>query len=145
MLTKVVAGVEQKQELECSLEIEINGDERRAPTGGIEYFNTALLRDCRANGEISTYSTAHQEVFEVPVKVGEVKLSLLYQLNTHGPALSIASQFSQQNGVLVRNLLFNVKVKNVDSQSILNVPGNGLRSKEMVCVAIYPLKHLKIR
>ena len=128
LLTKVVAGVEQKQELECTLEIEINGDERRAPTGGIEYFNTSLLRDCRANGEISSYSTAHQEIFEVPVKVGEVKLSLLYQLNTHGPALSIASQFSQQDGVLVRNLLFNVKVKNVDSQSILNVPGNGLRS-----------------
>ena len=40
LLTKVVAGVEQKQELECTLEIEINGDERRAPTGGIEYFSS---------------------------------------------------------------------------------------------------------
>lgn len=97
-------------------------------TGGIEYFNTETLKDIKVIGEVREISSHHAAIFELPVKVGEVELNLIYSLNTHGPALSVAARFSNQQDVIVRNLVMYLEIKNVHEKSILNVPGNGLRS-----------------
>ena len=127
-ITKKIEDKTITQALVCSLEIEVNGSERRAPTGGIEYFNTQTFKETVIQGELREISSHHAAIFELPIKLGEIEFSLIYSLNTHGPALSIAARFSNQKEVIVRNLVLRVEVKNVDHKSILNVPGNGLRS-----------------
>jgi Alpha amylase, catalytic domain len=127
-ITKKIEDKTVTQELVCSLEIEINGSEKRAPTGGIEYFDTRTFKDTAIQGEVREISSHHAAIFELPVRVGEIELSLIYSLNTHGPALSIAARFSNQKEVIVRNLVLRVEIKNIDEKSILNIPGNGLRS-----------------
>ena len=90
-----------------------------------------LFRSSRApaiQGEVREISSHHAAIFELPVRVGGIQLSLIYSLNTHGPALSIAARFSNQKEVIVRNLVLRVEIKNIDEKSILNIPGNGLRS-----------------
>ena len=133
-LTKTIDGQAITQDLSCSLEIEVNGSERRAPTGGIEYFDTEILDSTIINGKIHEKSNHHASIFEIPIKVGKVELSLVYSLNTHGPALSFAAKFGNQEDLIVRNLVLQVEVKDVDAKSIINIPGNGLRSNIPVSV-----------
>lgn len=127
-ITKNIDGKTVTQTISCSLELEVNGSERRAPTGGIEYFNTETCKDIIVIGEVRKISSHQAAIFELPVKVGEIELNLIYSLNTHGPALSIAARFSNQQDVIVRNLVMHLEIKDVHERSILNVPGNGLRS-----------------
>ena len=127
-ISKNAGGEEHYFNLECELEVEENGSERRAPTGGIEYFDTERHSDCAITGVVSHNSTRHAETYEVPVRVGGVHFLISYQFNTHGPALSVGAKFLNQSGTIIRNLSLRVNVKNVNSKSTLNVPGNGVRS-----------------
>ena len=127
-ISKNVGGKEYFFNLECELEVEVNGSERRAPTGGIEYFDTTRHSDSAIAGALTHISTRHAELYEVPVSVGGMQLQISYQFNSHGPALSVGAKFSNQSGTIIRNLSLRVNIKNVNSKSILNVPGNGVRS-----------------
>jgi hypothetical protein len=133
-VTKIIKGATVKHILNCSLEIEINGNEKRAATGGIEYFDTEIHNNSVVNGVIHNKSSYQASIYELPIRVGEIELSLLYSFNTHGPALSIAAHFDNQKNVVVRNLVFEVQIEDVDEKSIINIPGNGLRSNIPVAV-----------
>lgn len=133
-LTKKIDGNAVTQSLVCTLEIEVNGSERRAPTGGIEYYDTQTFKGTFASGPIRESSNHHAKTFQLPIKIGNVELSLVYTFNTHGPGLSMSLRFIRQEDVIVRNLILHVEITNIDEKSIINIPGNGLRSNIPVSV-----------
>lgn len=133
-ITKIINGVAVTQSISSSLEIEVNGSERRAPTGGIEYFGTQTFNRSVINGQMREISGHHAALFELPIKIGDIELSLIYSFNTHGPAISMAARFSKKQDLLVRNLTLQITLNNVDEKSIVNIPGNGLRSNVPVAV-----------
>lgn len=127
-ITKTINGTKLSYRLECLLEIEINGEERRAPTGGIEYVDVQVFNDSRITGEVQRNSQHHVTTVELPVTLADIPLIIVYSFNNHGPALSIAAKFVNQSNILVRNLKLDISVLGIDSNSKINVPGNGLRS-----------------
>ena len=112
---------------ETILTIQSGGGERRAATGGLEYF------DCKNQSEVtSTGARAYGQgingiVWNLPINIGSIKAELVYRLNRKSAAASLAIFFPGGQEVLIRdiNLVFNIKLP-ADNWTI-NIPGNGLR------------------
>jgi hypothetical protein len=107
--------------------LEIGGQERRAPTGGLEYFDTEFLSNVRRVSEPAFFSHLGWSGFKVPVKIGAVEAFLVYKFNEISPAISIALDLLKAN-VIVRNITFEIDFELVGQKWKVNAPGNGLRA-----------------
>lgn len=113
--------------IKTELVFELGGKERRSPTGGIEYYETNLVKSVTQNGEPRLKSTGLGMTWEVPVKIGEIDVDIEYIFNSHGPAISINLKIYHADQI-VRNVFFNLSIALSQGPWLLNIPGNGLRS-----------------
>ena len=115
--------------IEAVVECEIDGSERRSPTGGIEYFDTVRLSDCVRIADPTVHETANGRTYRVPVRIGgvdEVGVTgeLLYSLNRLGPACSLAFDFIGAQTIVVRNLVLRVNIDLGGDTWCVTAPGN---------------------
>jgi hypothetical protein len=65
----------------------VGGQERRAATGGLEYFDTQILSKVKKVSEPLFVSHQSWSGFKVPVDIEGLKGFLLYKFNETGPAI----------------------------------------------------------
>ena len=112
---------------ETTLNIQSGGGERRAATGGLEYF------DCKNQSQVSSkgapnYGQGLNGIsWNLPISIGNIKLELIYRLDRQSAAAAIAIWFPGGQEELIRdiNLVFQIKLP-ADTW-LVNMPGNGLR------------------
>ena len=112
---------------ETSLNIQTGGGERRAATGGLEYF------DCKNQSQVLSkgapiYGQGFNGIsWHQPISIGEVKAELIYRLDRQSASAALAIWFPGGQEVLIRdiNLVFEIKLPK--DNWIVNMPGNGLR------------------
>lgn len=115
--------------MNCSIEIETGGGDRRNPVGGIEYFNTQRSNDVKMVSQPYQSQSAAGLTWVIPMQVSQVLLNLYIQCNRIGPALSIGVRFLGEQEILVRNLILTIDLDFTGSNWSVTSPGNGLRSK----------------
>jgi len=133
--------------INAKLSLESNGSERRAPTGGIEYFDTEVTSQIKATGEPNQVSNRDGSTWKIPVSIGAIPAALIYRFNTHGPAVSISLEFYQSQNT-IRNVNLNLSLELDQGDWNVNIPGNGLRgnlplSRITESIGISPLGGLR--
>ena len=117
---------------EVVLACEVNGTERRSPTGGIEYVDTVRLSECVRIGKPAVQETSAGRTWRVPMRIGEeggdtgVVGELLYSFNRLGPACSVGFDFVGAQTIVVRNLVLRVDMHLGAGPWSVTAPGNGL-------------------
>ena len=118
--------------IEAAIECEVDGYERRSPTGGIEYVDTHRLANCRRTAEPTMHETSNGPTWRVPVRIGGdaaesgVTGELLYSLNRLGPACSFGFDFVGAQGIVVRNLVLRGFLHLGGDIWSVTAPGNGI-------------------
>ena len=113
--------------INSKIEIEIDGKERRSPTGGLEYYETSTISNLEVTGKPLFYSFDNGTIWKVPVSNNDITGSFTYKLNNHGPAISIGLELNKSNH-LVRNIVAGFDFQISESGWKVNLPGNGLRN-----------------
>jgi glycosidase len=128
----VVSGPNSRRVLvDAILECEVDGTERRSPTGGIEYAETRLVANCLRAGEPTMRESPNGRTWRVPVRIGgapdhpAVSGELCFTVNRFGPACSIGFDFGAQD-VAVRNVVFRLSLHLGDDSWSVTAPGNGI-------------------
>jgi hypothetical protein len=112
---------------ETTLNIQSGGGERRAATGGLEYFDCDNQSVVTSSGE-QIYGQGNNGInWHLPISIGSIKAELIYRLNRQSAAASFAIYFPGGQEVLIRNVNLVFQIKLPPDNWILNVPGNGLR------------------
>ena len=110
-----------------TLNIQSGGGERRAATGGLEYFDCDNQSVVTSSGE-QIYSQGSNGInWHLPISIGSIKAELIYRLNRQSAAASFAINFPGGQEVLIRNVNLVFQIKLPPDNWILNMPGNGLR------------------
>ena len=110
-----------------SLNIQSEGGERRAATGGVEYF------DCKNQSQLTSQGPSLQKQgldgisWHMPVAIGDINAELIYRLDRQSAAASFAIYFPGGQEVLIRNINLIFEIKLPADNWIINMPGNGLR------------------
>jgi len=129
------------------IKVESNGSERRAPTGGIEYFDTEITQEIKSTGVPNQTSNRDGSVWKIPILIGEIPGALVYRFNNHGPAVSISLEFYQSHN-LIRNTTYSLSFTLEQGDWKVNIPGNGIRGnlpieKVTESIGISPLGGLR--
>ena len=126
-LSHISLSVVRNVGFETTLNIQSGGGERRAATGGLEYFdcdNQSVVTS--SGGQI--YDQGNNGInWHLPISIGSIKAELIYRLNRQSAAASFAIYFPGGQEVLIRNVNLVFQIKLPPDNWILNVPGNGLR------------------
>lgn len=113
-----------------SLELELDGSERRAPTGGLEYYQTDRVHDISRVGDPHHVRDNERSSIRVPARIGNINADVIYSFSTHGPALVMSIDLHESKH-LVRDLIFSFAINlptAVGDKWFANIPGNGIRS-----------------
>jgi glycosidase len=112
---------------ETSLNIQSGGGERRAATGGLEYFDCKNQSEVLSKGKPVYRQGLNGISWHQPISIGTINAELIYRLDRQSAAAAIAIYFPGGQEVLIRdvNLVFQIKLP-TDSW-LVNMPGNGLR------------------
>jgi glycosidase len=126
-LSHISLSVVRNVGFETTLNIQSGGGERRAATGGLEYFdcdNQSVVTS--SGGQI--YGMGNDGInWHLPISIGSIKAELIYRLNRQSAATSFAIYFPGGQEVLIRNVNLVFQIKLPPDNWILNMPGNGLR------------------
>jgi len=126
-LSHISLSVVRNVGFETTLNIQSGGGERRAATGGLEYFdcdNQSVVTS--SGGQI--YDQGNNGInWHLPISIGSIKAELIYRLNRQSAAASFAIYFPGGQEVLIRNVNLVFQIKLPSDYWILNMPGNGLR------------------
>ena len=116
--------------IEAVVECEVDGSERRSPTGGIDYVDTFRLSDCVRASDPTIHETPNGRTCRVPVRIGGaageagVAGEFVYSLNRLGPACSLAFDFVGAQTLVVRNLVLRVFLDLGGDAWSVTAPGN---------------------
>ena len=122
----------RRVDIQAVVECEVDGSERRSPTGGIEYADTLPLTDCVRTADATMHETPQGRVWRVPVRIGGaageggVIGEMLYSLNNLGPACSLGFDFVGAQTIVVRNFMFRATVACGEGTWSVTAPGNGI-------------------
>lgn len=112
---------------ETSLNIQSGGGERRAATGGLEYFDCTNQSKVTSTG-VPTYSQGFKGItWRLPITVGTISAELIYRLDRQSAATAFAIYFPGGQEELIRDVNLTFKIKLPADKWIINIPGNGLR------------------
>ena len=123
---KSAAGV-RAVSFETTLNIQTGGGERRAATGGLEYFDCKNQSQVLSKGAPIYGQGINGICWHQPISIGEVKAELIYRLDRQSASAALAIWFAGGQEVLIRdiNLVFEIKLP--ADNWVVNMPGNGLR------------------
>ena len=132
----------RRVDVEVVVECEVDGFERRSPTGGIEYVNTRRLSQCVRTAAPTVHETLNGCSWRVPVRIGGavgeggvtgspeaeagVVGELLYSLNRLGPACTLGFSFVGAQTIVVRNMVMRAALQLDGGAWSVTAPGNGI-------------------
>ncbi|NCU96744.1 MAG: hypothetical protein EBV47_03705, partial [Actinobacteria bacterium] len=117
-----------------TLNIQTGGGERRAATGGLEYFDCKNQSKVVAKGA-PIYGQGFNGIsWHQPISIEDIKAELIYRLDRQSAAAAIALWFPGGQEVLIRdiNLVFQINLPK--DNWVVNMPGNGLRKDVPITV-----------
>ena len=119
-----------KREVSITLAVKliIDGFERRAATGGLEYFETDQLTVSKSTSQPEKILTNDGNEWRIQAEIGKVLVEYRYACNRKGPGISVSVNFPGNQKVLVRNFSMNVTVDVPKDVWKVQIPGNGLRN-----------------
>jgi hypothetical protein len=131
LLTSLIYfGKSTKREVAVSSAINllIDGSERRAATGGLEYFDTTSITESKSISKPKQSITNEGIEWRVEANLGGVLAEYRYALNRKGPGFSASINFFGDQKVLVRNFSLSLTVELPKDAWKVQIPGNGLRN-----------------
>ena len=126
-LTYRAGKISRRVEISTEILLEIDGKERRAATGGLEYFDFQTVNTVKALGKPKFAQGVNGVLWQIPVSIGNVSAELIYRLDRQSAAFSYAIRFTGDQQVLVRDLETNFEINLGKGTWLINMPGNGLR------------------
>ena len=126
-LTYQAGKISRRVEISTEILLEIDGKERRAATGGLEYFDFQTVNTVKALGKPKFAQGVNGVLWQIPVSIGNVIAELIYRLDRQSAAFSNAIRFNGDQQVLVRDLETNFEINLGKDTWLINMPGNGLR------------------
>ena len=126
-LTYQAGKINRRVEISTEILLEIDGKERRAATGGLEYFDFQTVNTVKALGKPKFAQGVNGILWQIPVSIGNVSAELIYRLDRQSAAFSYAIRFNGDQQVLVRDLETNFEINLGKDTWLINMPGNGLR------------------
>ena len=126
-LTYQAGKISRRVEISTEILLEIDGKERRAATGGLEYFDFQTVNTVKALGKPKFAQGVIGVLWQIPVSIGNVSAELIYRLDRQSAAFSYAIRFNGDQQVLVRDLETNFEINLGKDTWLINMPGNGLR------------------
>ena len=126
-LTYQAGKISRRVEISTEILLEIDGKERRAATGGLEYFDFQTVNTVKALGKPKFAQGVNGVLWQIPVSIGNVSAELIYRLDRQSAAFSYAIRFTGDQQVLVRDLETNFEINLGKGTWLINMPGNGLR------------------
>ena len=126
-LTYQAGKINRRVEISTEILLEIDGKERRAATGGLEYFDFQTVNTVKALGKPKFAQGVNGVLWQIPVSIGNVIAELIYRLDRQSAAFSYAIRFNGDQQVLVRDLETNFEINLGKDTWLINMPGNGLR------------------
>jgi glycosidase len=126
-LTYQSGKISRRVEISTEILLEIDGKERRAATGGLEYFDFQTVNTVKALGKPKFAQGVNGVLWQIPVSIGNVSAELIYRLDRQSAAFSYAIRFNGDQQVLVRDLETNFEINLGKDTWLINMPGNGLR------------------
>ncbi len=126
-LTYQAGKISRRVEISTEILLEIDGKERRAATGGLEYFDFQTVNTVKALGKPKFAQGVNGILWQIPVSIGNVSAELIYRLDRQSAAFSYAIRFNGDQQVLVRDLETNFEINLGKDTWLINMPGNGLR------------------
>ena len=126
-LTYQAGKISRRVEISTEILLEIDGKERRAATGGLEYFDFQTVNTVKALGKPKFAQGVNGVLWQIPVSIGNVIAELIYRLDRQSAAFSYAVRFNGDQQVLVRDLETNFEINLGKDTWLINMPGNGLR------------------
>ena len=126
-LTYQAGKISRRVEISTEILLEIDGKERRAATGGLEYFDFQTVNTVKALGKPKFAQGVNGVLWQIPVSIGNVSAELIYRLDRQSAAFSYAIRFTGDQQVLVRDLETNFEINLGKDTWLINMPGNGLR------------------
>ena len=126
-LTYQAGKISRRVEISTEILLEIDGKERRAATGGLEYFDFQTVNTVKALGKPKFAQGVNGVLWQIPVSIGNVSAELIYRLDRQSAAFSYAIRFKGDQQVLVRDLETNFEINLGKDTWLINMPGNGLR------------------
>jgi hypothetical protein len=123
-------GKSTKREVVVSSAIDllIDGSERRAATGGLEYFDTTSITESKSISKPKQSITNEGIEWRVEANLGGVLAEYRYALNRKGPGFTASINFFGDQKVLVRNFSLSLTVELPKDAWKVQIPGNGLRN-----------------
>ena len=131
LLTSVIYfGKSTKRDVAVSSAINllIDGSERRAATGGLEYFDTTSITESKSISKPKQSITNEGIEWRVEANLGGVLAEYRYALNRKGPGFTASINFFGDQKVLVRNFSLSLTVELPKDAWKVQIPGNGLRN-----------------
>ena len=117
-----------------TLKIQTGGGERRAATGGLEYFDCKNQSKVVAKGA-PIYGQGFNGIsWHQPISIGDIKAELIYRLDRQSAAVAIALWFPGGQEVLIRNINLVFQINLPKDNWLVNMPGNGLRKDVPITV-----------
>jgi len=111
-----------------SIKLQIDGSERRAPTGGLEYFGTTEIIESKSTSAPEQAVTNDGIEWRMRANIGGVSAEYRYGLNRKGPGCTASIIFFGNQNVLVRNFSLSMSVQLPKDSWNVQIPGNGLRN-----------------
>jgi hypothetical protein len=106
----------------------IDGSERRAATGGLEYFDTTSITESKSISKPKQSITNEGIEWRVEANLGGVLAEYRYALNRKGPGFTASINFFGDQKVLVRDFSLSLTVELPKDAWKVQIPGNGLRN-----------------
>jgi hypothetical protein len=120
--------IKREVALISGINLEIDGLERRAATGGLEYFDTRQITVSSATAEPKRILTKEGIEWRIQANLDGVLVEYRYAINRKGPGVSTTVNFFGEQKVLVRNFTMFVVAALPEDDWLVQIPGNGLRN-----------------
>lgn len=126
-LTYSSAAATRGVSFDISINLQTGGGERRAATGGLEYFDCQNQSAVTATGAPISNQGINGIIWHLPISIDSIKAELIYRLDRQSAAASFAIFFPGGQSVLIRDINLEFQIKLPADNWIINMPGNGLR------------------
>ena len=126
-LTYSSAAATRGVSFDISINLQTGGGERRAATGGLEYFDCQNQSAVTATGAPISSQGINGIIWHLPISIDSIKAELIYRLDRQSAAASFAIFFPGGQSVLIRDINLEFQIKLPADNWVINMPGNGLR------------------
>ncbi len=114
------------RKISVEMAVEVGGDEKRHPTGGLLYENTQKVSGLKPSGKIRRVHKGVYDEYNQQASLGGLELTLHYRLYPTAPYFELSVTFAAEQSVIIRNVHIDIKTDSMPG-AVVNTPGNLIR------------------